>query len=170
MEDNQDFNQLLSQGTEMIKKGKSKEALQFLEQAHQMKPDNIDVGLNLSGAYILTKRFKKAVNVLKPMSDQNPYNSKIWINLGAAYLGNPVLANEENQNQAISAFKHALELDPVAPSVAYNIGLIYRDKHDYRKAEYWFSMAIKHNPHDKDARRLLEKVKIKQSEANDSSG
>lgn len=82
----------------------------------------------------------------------------VWINLGAAYLGNPVLAGDREQRLAISAFEKALEIDPAAPSVAYNIGLIYRDRKDNDLASYWFNEAVKQNPMDKDARRILKRI------------
>jgi tetratricopeptide (TPR) repeat protein len=155
----QEFNSLLSQGTKMLHQGKPEEALPYLQRAHQLQPEHIDTGINLSGAYILTKKFKKAVEILEPLSAQNPDHSMLWINLGAAYLGNPVLAQVDDQQRAISAFENALRIDPAANSVAYNIGLIYRDRRDFDEAIYWFDQAIKHNPQDNDARRLLEKMK-----------
>jgi len=153
---NQDFTTLLSQGTRMLHQGQSNEAIPLLQKAHELNPDHVDAAINLSGAYILTKRFKKAAAILEPLSIQNPDHTMIWINLGAAYLGNPVLAQGEDQQRAISAFEHALQIDPLANSVAYNIGLIYRDRDDSDNAIYWFHQALKHNPQDRDARKLLE--------------
>ena len=106
----------------------------------------------------MTKKFKKAEAILEPLSEQYPDHAKIWINLGAAYLGNPVLARSAEQERAIFAFEQALKVDPIAPSVAYNIGLVYRDRKDVDQAAYWFKQAIKHNPNDKDARSLLGRL------------
>ena len=83
-----------------------------------------------------------------------------WTNLGAAYLGNPVLATAEQQDKAIAAFERALECDPVAPHVAYNLGLIYRDRNDRDRAIHWFTRALQADPLDRDARRILEKLKV----------
>ena len=63
---------------------------------------------------------------------------------------------------AISAFKQALEIDPVATSVAYNIGLVYRDKGESDMAMHWFRQAVKHNPADRDARNLLNRLETEQ--------
>jgi tetratricopeptide (TPR) repeat protein len=82
----------------------------------------------------------------------------IWTNLGAAYLGNPVLATDAQQQQAIAAFEQALALNPAAPSVAYNIGLIYRDRQENEQAIHWFRRAVQTNPRDKDARRILKRL------------
>jgi tetratricopeptide (TPR) repeat protein len=79
--------------------------------------------------------------------------------LGAAYLGNPVLATQEQQLRAIKAFETALELDPVAPSVDYNLGLIFVDRKEHDLAMSAFQRAIEVNPFDRDARAWLRKLK-----------
>lgn len=156
---NQDFKKLLVQGTKKLQKGRAQEAIPYLQQAHKLRPEDLDAAINLSGAFILTKRFQKAVSVLEPLSTKHPDQAMIWINLGAAYLGNPVLARDEDQRRAISAFEQALEIDPAAYSVAYNIGLIYRDRQEVKEAIDWLNQAIDHNPDDKDAHRLLKSLK-----------
>ncbi len=154
----QEFEETFRQGTRLLHQGQSKEAIPYLEKAVALQPEDNDAAINLGGAYIMTKKFKKASAVLEPLSRQYPNNAKIWINLGAAYLGNPVLARDVEQEKAIFAFEQALKLDPIAPSVAYNIGLIYRDRKNKDQAIYWFGQAVKHNPKDQDARTLLRKL------------
>ena len=97
--------------------------------------------------------------ILEPISEENTNHPMIWTNLGAAYLGIPVIANVEEQLRSIAAFERALAFDPVSPSVAYNIGLIYRDRREYEKAIEWFQKAVQHNPRDQHARNLLEALK-----------
>jgi tetratricopeptide (TPR) repeat protein len=88
----------------------------------------------------------------------------VWINLGAAYLGNPVLATSDQQLQAIAAFERALELDPVAPSVHYNLGLIYVDRGQRGLAMTAFRKALQTNPLDHDARRWLARLESQDRE------
>jgi tetratricopeptide (TPR) repeat protein len=132
--------------------------LPALEAAYALEPDHADVGINLSGAYILNKKFKKAVPILEALSKQEPENVMVWTNLGAAYLGNPVLATDLNQLKAIAAFEVGFKINPAAPHVAYNIGLIYQDRKEFEQAKAWFKKAIKANPSDRDARNLLAKL------------
>ncbi len=153
-----DFEQLFRKGTQLLHQGKPTAARPFLEQAHKLAPEHMDAALNLGGSYILTKKFRKAVALLEPMSEQYPAKAMIWTNLGAAYLGNPVLARSEDQLRAIAAFESALAADPIAPNVAYNIGLIYRDRKETKKAIAWFKKAIQANPNDLDARALLRSL------------
>ncbi len=152
------FTQAFNSGTELLHKGQVEAAIPLLETAVQLNPTHINAGLNLGGAYILTKKFSKAVTVLEPVSVMAPDHAMVWTNLGAAYLGNPVLAGDEDQLKAIDAFNRALGINPIAPNVAYNLGLIYRDRQDDQKAAYWFEQAIKHDPTDQDARSLLHKL------------
>ena len=149
---------LFQRGTELLHKNEADRAVKLLEAAHDLDPYNQDLTLNLSGAFILTRKFKKAVPLLEGLLREDPENAMIWTNLGAAYLGNPILAKTDDQDKAIEAFQTALQYDPVAPSVAYNIGLIYRDQKKKNQAKKWFHKALQANPNDKDARQLLSQL------------
>lgn len=153
------FQVLFKRGTELLHRGKTQKAVPLLQQAHKLDPSHVDAAVNLSGAYILTKKFKRAVAILEPLSQRMPDNATIWTNLGAAYLGNPVLARDEEQKRAIAAFKRALEINPAAPHVAYNIGLIYRDRQEIDQAIHWFERAVQTNPGDQDARNILRRLR-----------
>lgn len=154
------FDEVFGEGTRLLHEGKAAEATVLLRQAHSLQPEHIDAAINLGGAYILSGKFKKAVALLEPLSEREPDNAMVWTNLGAAYLGNPVLARDEEQRQAIEAFKRALAIRPAAPSVAYNIGLIYRDRQETAQAIKWFRQAIKDNPADQHARQMLDKLSV----------
>ena len=146
----------LKQGTRALQQGKHDDAVALLEEAYTLDPQDIDVRLNLSGAYILTKKFKKAISLLETLREDQPTNPMIWTNLAAAYLGNPILAQDADQQKAINAFQQALAHDPDAPNVAYNIGLIYRQRKEYEEALTWFQQAVQTNPEDRDAHYYIE--------------
>ncbi len=149
---------LFKRGTQLLQSGQGAEAMSLLEKANSLSGGNPDVALNLSGAYILAKKFKQALLILEPLSVQEPYNAMVWTNLGAAYLGNPILARREEQDRAIAAFEQALGVNPAAPHVAYNLGLIYRDRQEYDRAIAWFERALQANPHDQDARNISARL------------
>ena len=127
---------------------------------------NSTTGNDTAGAYILQKAFKKAIPILERAVEQEPDNEMIWTNLGAAYLGNPVLARDEEQRRAIEAFERALEINPIAPNVHYNLALIHRDRGEIEQAMRRFRQAIQANPHDQDARRALSRLESQQDEAD----
>ena len=152
------FFDLLRQGTEALHRGEVAQATRFLEQAHELDRDNQDAALNLGGAYILSKKFLQAVAILEPLSERDPHNPMVWTNLGAAYLGNPILAKDDEQQRAIAAFERAIALNPAAPNVAYNLGLVHLDRRENERALHWFQRAIQANPNDRDARRFVEQL------------
>lgn len=149
---------LLNKGASLLQLGKAQEAIQPLKRAHELDAENVAVLINLGGAYVMTGQHKKAVPLLEAARDSEPDNVMIWINLGAAYLGNPILATSEQQIQAIEAFEKALALNPAAPSVHYNLGLIFVDRGDTDLAIAAFHKAIQANPLDQDARHWLRKL------------
>lgn len=158
-QDEAQFKESLLQGTKLLAQGMTDDALPLLERAHKLKPDNEDAALNLGGAYIMAGRHKLAVPVLEKAVQALPTKSQLWVSLGAAYLGNPITATDERQQRALHAFNKALDLDPLARSVAYNIGLIHRDRNEMDKAITAFRRAVLADPNDKDAQRLLERLK-----------
>ena len=148
----------LNQGARLLRRGQAHEAVPHLEEAYQLSAESVPVLLTLGGAYIMTGRHKKAIPLLEKAQEIEPDNAMVWINLGAAYLGNPILATSEQQMQAIQAFQRALELNPAAPSVHYNLGLIFADRDEVDLAIAAFRQAIQVNPLDDDARLWLRKL------------
>lgn len=151
-------------GTALLRRGKQKQALEWLEKAHERDPDDFDAALNLSAAYIMGKKFKQAVPILEQLAQRDGENAMIWTNLGAAYLGNPVLADEARQANAVRAFTQALSIDPQAPNVAYNIGLIHKDRKEFAIARRWFGIALQTDANDKDAAYWLAQMEKQDDE------
>lgn len=152
------FHSELTEATHLLQAGKVAAAIETLERLRGERPEHVATAVNLGGAYILSGQFKKAVPVLEEVVERVPDDEMIWTNLGAAYLGNPVLATIQEQDRAIAAFERALQINPAAPNVAYNIGLIYRDRQDKERAIHWFTRAVQVNPNDRDARRILDRL------------
>jgi tetratricopeptide (TPR) repeat protein len=149
---------LLNQGAELLQQGKTEEAIGKLKRAYDLDSESVPAQINLGGAYVMAGRHREAVPMLETARNAEPHNAMIWINLGAAYLGNPVLATPEEQMQAIMAFEKALELNPAAPNVHYNLGLIFVDRRESDLATAAFRKAIQVNPLDRDARHWLRKL------------
>lgn len=149
---------LLNRGARLLEQGKAEQAIPPLRQALDLNGESVPALINLGGAYVMAGQHKEAVPLLEAARDAEPDNAMIWINLGAAYLGNPVLATPERQMQAIVAFEQALELNPAAPNVHYNLGLIFVDRQEPDLALAAFRRAVQVNPFDRDARRWIEKL------------
>jgi tetratricopeptide (TPR) repeat protein len=160
--------QLLNRGADLLELGQARAAIPLLERAHHLDPESVATHINLGGAYVMAGRHKEAIPLLESARNAEPDNSMIWINLGAAYLGNPVLATSEQQMQAIVAFERALELNPSAPNVHYNLGLIFLDRDDLDLAAAAFRQALRVNPADRDARSWLNKLETRGSKGEGS--
>jgi tetratricopeptide (TPR) repeat protein len=154
----QRFRNLFRRGTEALHQGEIAKAMRSLERAHRLEPEHVDAALNLAAAYILSKRFSKAAEILEPLTRRAADNPMVWTNLGAAYLGNPVTATDQDQRRAIGAFQRAYELNPATPHVAYNLGLIHRDRGEKEAALHWLRRAVQANPADRDARALIRRL------------
>lgn len=151
------FIEAMQVGARLLQAGRAKDALPYLKRAYRLDPADVDAAINLGGAYVMLNRSRQAIPILEKASKRTK-NSKAWTNLGAAYLGNPILATADQQKHAIAAFEEALQLDPAAPSVNYNLGLIRRDQGKLDLAIAQFRRAAAIDPTDQDARRLLVKL------------
>jgi tetratricopeptide (TPR) repeat protein len=98
------------------------------------------------------------VPVLEAAVELEPNNAMIWTNLAAAYLGKLPFATAERREKAIVAFQRALALDPHAPNVHYNLGLIHAEAGDLDLARDQFEAALAADPNDRDARHYLEQL------------
>lgn len=153
---------LLNEGARLLHSQRPAEALEPLRRAQTLAPDDPDVAINLGGALIMTTQWRQAVRVLEAAVAKHPDNSRLWLNLAAAYLGRLETASLAAQDKAIAAYQRALALDPVAHSAHYNIALIYAERGDLNSAQTWFTAALQSNPNDRDAAlwlRRLEAVK-----------
>lgn len=154
-----EFRAKLVAGTRLLQANLPEAATPLLEQARALGPYDEDAALNLAAAYILTKRWRQAVRLLETATSRSPDSVQLWTNLGAAYLGNPTLASDDQQQKAIAAFQRALALDSNARSVHYNIALIYRDRGELPEAIAMLEKAIEAEPTDRDAHRLLSRLR-----------
>jgi Flp pilus assembly protein TadD len=151
--------QLVGEGARLLAARRPGEAAPLLAEARELDPQNVAAAINLGGAYIMQGKHAQAVPVLEAASRLEPDNAMIWSNLAAAYLGKLPLATREQEERAIEAYEHALALDPAAPHVHYNLGLIYLERNDPPRAASCFSRALESDPGDRDAELWLDRIR-----------
>lgn len=149
---------LATEGAHLLASKRPAEAAVFLVRAWELDPHDASIAINLGGAYILQGKHKQAIPILEAASHLEPNNPMVWTNLAAAYLGKLPLAGPEEQEQAIAAYEKVLVLDPKAPHVHYNLGLIYLDRHDTIQASLHFMNALAVDPNDRDAQLWLDRI------------
>lgn len=152
------FQRQMSQAAVLLTSGNGKDAIPLLERCFALRPNDVNVLLNLGGAYILAGRHHRAVPVLERASTLAPENPSVWSNLAAAYLGKLVTSNRTGQDRALSAYRRVIELDAAYPNVHYNMGLIFIDRRDWAAAYEAFTLALEHNPFDRDAQHMRRRV------------
>lgn len=150
---------LLQEGTRLLMGGHPSSAVPLLSKALELAPDNADAALNLGSAYILQGKHAQAVPILEQAARLDPDNATVWANLAAAYLGKLPIAFREEQDRAIEAFEHALALNPAAPHVHYNLGLVYLERKDLFSAAAHFEAALETDPTDSHARLWLDRIR-----------
>jgi tetratricopeptide (TPR) repeat protein len=148
----EDFQRNMRLAAELLERRRGAEAVELLEPCLKHEPQNLDVILNLSSAYILVKKYDRAAELLERGTELAPDDPALWSNLGAAYLGFLAISTPRKQERALEAYHKVLEIDETYPNTYYNIGLIHVDRSEWEKADEAFRKAIRVNPWDKDAR------------------
>ena len=151
--------QLSGRGSALLRRGQAAQAVSLLARAYNLFPEDVPTAVNLGGALVMLGRYDKAIPILERARDRAPDNVMIWINLGAAYLGDLATASDEQQLQAIAAFEHALEIEPTARGVHYNLGLIHRHRGEAEQARRRFHQAVQVDPMDQHARGAWERLR-----------
>jgi tetratricopeptide (TPR) repeat protein len=150
---------LMGQAARLLAAKRPGEALPLLTEAWELDPENVAVAINLAGAYILQGKHRRAIPIMEQASQMAPNDVMVWTNLAAAYLDKLPFSNREMQDKAIAAFERALALDPRAPHVHYNLGLIYAERKDALHAGEHFQGALDTDPTDRDAQLWLDKIR-----------
>src|SRR6478752_3204787 len=97
--DELEFKRALNESALLLSQNRAEEAEEKLLPLYEEAPDHPDVLINLSGAYILQRKWDKAVALLAKGVDANPHNAMLWMNLGAAELGRLETAGPQQQDK-----------------------------------------------------------------------
>jgi len=113
-------------GTNLKTQGKNDEAkaefnksIAVLEEGLKNYPEDPEMLVTLSTAYIGADRGTEAIDKYKKLVDAKPEDKNIRYNYGVLLLGADDFAAAETQ------FKKAIELDPAYDNAIYNLGVTY---------------------------------------------
>lgn len=150
----------LRESARLLRQNRPGEAATRLLPFFHLHPAVADVAINLSGAYILQRKWERAARVLRTAVEANPHNAMLWANLGAAELGVLETSGPQQQERAITAYENALKADAGAPNVHYHLALIYKERGDLTRAAAFFLRALEVDPKDRDARNWLAQLDV----------
>lgn len=152
------FNSAFREGLRLLNRGEAAAAAARLMPLHAQAPEDVEVALNLGGAYILLGRYEEASVILEQAAERDPENANLWVNVAAARLGPLEQSSDPQKDAAIQAYHRALAADPETPNVHYMLGLVHRSRQDNLRAAAHFTRALEQNPEDRDARRMLSAI------------
>ncbi|MGQ9644815.1 MAG: tetratricopeptide repeat protein [Ignavibacterium sp.] len=112
-------NNLKNQGKDAEAKEYFNKAIDVLLEGRKLYPDDTDMLLFLSNAYIGADRISEATSQFEAGVKAEPNNKYYRYNYGVLLLGAEKYAEAEEQ------FKKALEIDPNYNNAIYNLGVTY---------------------------------------------
>lgn len=110
---------LKNQGKDAEAKEYFNRAIEVLSEGRKLYPDDTDMLLFLSNAYIGAERISEATTQFEAGVKAEPNNKYYRYNYGVLLLGAEKYAEAEEQ------FKRALEIDPNYNNAIYNLGVTY---------------------------------------------
>ncbi len=95
------------------------QVITLLEKGRKFYPDNSDLLLTLSNAYISAHKIDVAINAFKEGVEKDPNNKFYRYNYGVLLLG------KKDYQGAILQFEKAIDIDPEYENALYNIAVAY---------------------------------------------
>ena len=121
-----------------IKLNKLSYAEETYRKAIELKPGYWDNYYRLGLFYLRTGSLDKAEKYLQKAVELSPLNYRLYRDLGTAYF------LMERFQKAISAYSRSIDIEPNSASYS-NLGVLYSDQKDYRKASKNFEKALELN-------------------------
>lgn len=120
-----------SLGNIQMQKGDTAKALHFIRQGRERFPENLNLIFSEANVYIFTRQAEKAKEALELAINLDPQNPNLHFALGANFdnMAQDTLRTTEERafayNQALAAYKRAIELNPDYFDAIYNLGVLY---------------------------------------------
>lgn len=159
---------LYKEGKTLIRQLNGKKAVEVLQKAVKIRPDEPWFLNSTSSAYALyavdsfenlDKNAEKLAQLSKTFSDAALSLSKynlVFLRTRAVNMQMMAGINPEYLNQAIEALEKAVKLAPTDPRLFYNLGVLYQKAGDEKKAEALIKKAIDLKSDYKEATEALK--------------
>jgi tetratricopeptide (TPR) repeat protein len=124
--------------------GKSRQTKQALEKCLQIKPNDANAKMKLAELYIYVKEYKKALALLKEVTDADKLNAKAYFLKGISFK----LAGDTAS--AITNYQRSVELDQEYYHAYMQLGILFGAKHNPVALDY-YNNALNLNPQSTEA-------------------
>ncbi len=111
--------------------------LRSYKAIHRLKPDSIDLLIQLGKTYLSLDSFAQAEQVFKEYLSKRASDYQGPYFLGLTYL------LSKRYNEAIQYFRQAVKMNPDFPKVYCEIGMAYKELKNYDKALEYADIALK---------------------------
>ena len=156
----------LHQAMQAQQSGQLGQALSLYEQILLQAPDQIGVKHLLASAYQQAGRYQEAQRLYEEViaAGDPQHITDAWNNLGTLFH------QTQTYDQAITAFRQALDRDPQWDTAWCNLGLALKELGDLPEAERCLTQALTINADNPQAHYLLGQVKFLQGELEQATG
>ncbi|MFK7797964.1 MAG: tetratricopeptide repeat protein [Aureispira sp.] len=145
--------QLLTEiGHTFVRTNQPKQALEYLEKAIELNPNNIHSYTELGKVYQKLSKFDKAEEVLLKAIQIDSQNVHTRTELGKVYQ------QQQEWNKAEEVLLMAIQIDSQNVHSRTELGKVYQQQQEWNKAEEVLLKAIELNPHDDHPRITLAKI------------
>ena len=129
-------NILTSKYTILLNNQRYKEAIPILKHILKINFDHPLASYELLSCYEAIGKPEKAIDFYQSLVDKDPYNFKLWNNLGFLYT----LINDDDK--AIQTYELSLAINDTISETSYCLGNIYSNNEDFLKSIEYYKRAI----------------------------
>lgn len=137
---NEGLDMLLTAAQDYIDLASFKNAINLLERAEKIAPDNYELINDLAFCYERSDMLTKSLHYYEKYLDIDPFNDNVWFNIGTIY------AREGNVAKATDAFDYAIALNSDNSSVLYNKAILLVNSGKYDEGIKTFEDFLKIEP------------------------
>ena len=103
-------------------------------------------------AYSRNDAWRSVLDLSLDITHKSPRKARVWNDLGNAF------DDLDRFDDALPAYRKAIELDPFFQRAHYNLGLAFFGNHRFREAEQEFRIALALDPLDHEAMEYLSAI------------
>ncbi|MCB1157279.1 MAG: SpoIIE family protein phosphatase, partial [Leptospiraceae bacterium] len=142
--------EMYTQGRKLYQEGNVKKAIEVLSKAFKKDDKNQKLNKLFGLACFKDKQYEIAIRVISQYLKQDPDNTEMWyyMSLAQRKVGQYV--------QSIDSAKKFYEKFPDNVQNLINLSDLYRIEGNFKKAEHFSKLALKIDPENKNAKKILE--------------
>ncbi|RMF25554.1 MAG: tetratricopeptide repeat protein, partial [Cyanobacteria bacterium J083] len=131
---------LQQQAIQTYETGNVEEAIQLLQQAINLQPEQVNLYINLGKVYQEQKQFTLAENLYREAITLNPDLAETYFRLGTLYQ------TQQKYQKAKQTYLRGIELAPQVADFYYNLGCLKYEAQEDRAAIAYYQRTIAVNP------------------------